>query len=229
MKIKYEVAMQHLQGMFKTLDREVIHSVLIMHEGRLDPTIETLLELSREKEASPDGLTLSTKRRKEEDPFESIFSNDREPEREEEYDSEEEEKLGIQRPKKELQMRRDEFPLPAQKKNVLDLDAFRAEEHVDDRMAQKIQEEEDRKFAMALQKAIIKQEKEAEEQEDEYSDSEEEGERAAKKKKKRDEDLKELKKSITQRIAGRSSWRYVTLGRRWKDVLKLFHAKERRF
>jgi len=50
MKLKYKEAMENLQAMFQNFDQETIHSILVMHKGAVQPTIEDLLRLSNEQE-----------------------------------------------------------------------------------------------------------------------------------------------------------------------------------
>jgi len=47
-KINYEDAIENLQKMFAGVDKEVINTILTMHKGRLDPTIEDLLKLTND-------------------------------------------------------------------------------------------------------------------------------------------------------------------------------------
>jgi len=46
--------MENLQSMFENFDKETIHSILVMHKGAIQPTIEDLLKLSNEQEEEPE-------------------------------------------------------------------------------------------------------------------------------------------------------------------------------
>jgi hypothetical protein len=50
MKLKYQQAMESLQSMFQGFDQETIHSILVLHKGAIQPTIEDLLKLASEQE-----------------------------------------------------------------------------------------------------------------------------------------------------------------------------------
>jgi len=48
MKLNYDEAIENLKKMFSGVDEEVIQSILVMHKGKIDPTIEDLLKLTND-------------------------------------------------------------------------------------------------------------------------------------------------------------------------------------
>eukprot|EP01017_Pseudomicrothorax_dubius_P032314 TRINITY_DN4218_c0_g1_i1.p1 TRINITY_DN4218_c0_g1~~TRINITY_DN4218_c0_g1_i1.p1 ORF type:complete len:261 (+),score=98.13 TRINITY_DN4218_c0_g1_i1:131-913(+) len=54
-KIKYDQAMEALQSMFAGVDPETIHQILVKNRGKVDPTIEELLQIYGENPEGPAG------------------------------------------------------------------------------------------------------------------------------------------------------------------------------
>lgn len=131
MKLKYKEAMENLQAMFQNFDQETIHSILVMHKGAVQPTIEDLLRLSNEQELEDN---------------DNMFANDG-TENSHKPNNTNNNGLG------------DDFLDP----NLVDSDS-------NEYYARKLQEKEDMKLAMALQKKYIASEQQQYQQEEEGED-----------------------------------------------------------